>query len=318
MKLYYREVPRGNFGDDLNPWLWARLLPGFLDEDDNILFVGIGSILNDRIPDRPYKVVFGSGVGYGKLPLISKQKWKIYCVRGPLSAERLGLPAAIGIGDAAVLVRSLQMPKFDKVHKISYMPHQTSAALGNWEGICDEIGIHFIHPGKGVEAVMADILSSELLITEAMHGAIVADGFRVPWIPVRAYYQIPRFKWLDWCASIGLEYKPINLPCLLDPAKLSLLLRQRLLRKRSSLKSLINPFLELLIFGGGILAKLTDKRRINLAVARLKEVIGREPSLSADYAIDSATACLEKKLEMFKNDLSSGHFERWHAEASKK
>jgi len=81
MKLFYCKVTTGNFGDDLNPWLWPKLLPGIIDEDGSTLFVGIGSIINQFIPDAPLKIVFGSGVGYGTPPVIDERKWKVYCLR---------------------------------------------------------------------------------------------------------------------------------------------------------------------------------------------------------------------------------------------
>ena len=46
MKLYYYRATQGNFGDDLNSWLWEELVPGrWSDEDDGELFCGIGTII---------------------------------------------------------------------------------------------------------------------------------------------------------------------------------------------------------------------------------------------------------------------------------
>ena len=74
MKLFYYKDPGGNFGDDLNAWLWPRLIPELLDDRDDTLFVGIGSILDRRIPQEPRKIVFGTGVGYGLLPVLDSGK----------------------------------------------------------------------------------------------------------------------------------------------------------------------------------------------------------------------------------------------------
>ena len=62
MKLYYYRDPVGNFGDDLNPWIWTTLLPDFLDDDDTDLFLGIGTVINSAVPSAPRKLVFGAGL----------------------------------------------------------------------------------------------------------------------------------------------------------------------------------------------------------------------------------------------------------------
>ena len=63
MKLFYYQDPGGNFGDDLNAWLWPRLIPELLDGDEGSLFVGIGSILDRRIPRGAAKGSFRRGRG---------------------------------------------------------------------------------------------------------------------------------------------------------------------------------------------------------------------------------------------------------------
>ena len=90
-RLYYFKGAKPNFGDELNPWLWPRLLPDLLDDNDDELFLGIGTILNDGVPAPPRKIVFGSGFGYGLPPHVDSAKWNIYCVRGPLTANALGV-----------------------------------------------------------------------------------------------------------------------------------------------------------------------------------------------------------------------------------
>ena len=87
--LYYCKIASGNFGDDLNPWLWSRLAPEVCQVENKTLFVGIGTILTCRIPVEPIKMVFGSGCwGHGPLPRLD-DRWKVYCVRGPLTAAPL-------------------------------------------------------------------------------------------------------------------------------------------------------------------------------------------------------------------------------------
>ncbi len=45
MKLYYWDG--NNFGDKLNPWLWSQLLPNYFNDDTEIAFLGIGTLIND-------------------------------------------------------------------------------------------------------------------------------------------------------------------------------------------------------------------------------------------------------------------------------
>ena len=106
MKLYYYRTGVRNFGDDLNNWLWPKLIPELLDPTDGYLLIGIGTILNRRIPESPQKVVFGAGVGYGERPVLD-DSWTVYCVRGPLTAAALELSPDLAITDPAILVSTL-------------------------------------------------------------------------------------------------------------------------------------------------------------------------------------------------------------------
>jgi hypothetical protein len=75
----------------------------------------------------------------------------------------------------------------------------------------------FIDPGGEVDEVLAAIRGCEVVLAEAMHGAIIADALRIPWIPVRCYDHILDFKWRDWCESLQLQYEP----AVLDAKELS-------------------------------------------------------------------------------------------------
>jgi exopolysaccharide glucosyl ketal-pyruvate-transferase len=205
MKLYYYRGRTPNFGDELNAWLWPRLLPDFFDDDDSSIFLGIGSTLYDFLPRDSRKIVFGAGYGgYTPVPAID-DRWTFYFVRGRMTAEKLRLDPSMAIGDAAILVRSCAVPKPAKTHAVSFMPHWESARDGDWTDTVREAGLHYIDPSGSVERVLADILASELVVTEAMHGAIVADALRVPWVPVRPLQPRHRMKWLDWASALDLD-----------------------------------------------------------------------------------------------------------------
>lgn len=278
MKLYYYqdELGRRNFGDDLNPWLFNRLLQNILDDDDSKLFIGIGTILNDRIPDVKEKVVFGSGVGYGcDIPRIN-DSWKIYCVRGPLSARKLNIDPNLAIIDSAVLLNKFYKNNSSKKkYNVSFMPHITAAYTGGstWRTLCNELGYGYIDPRDDIDRVIADIDGSHILITESMHGAIVAETLRVPWIQVVTNSDILEFKWQDWCSSIGVNYNPVKLFPLWD----------------SDCTHLI-----------GNIKKDIKKRILS---AKLKNIAqSHNPILSKDYIFDALCNRLYEKLDQFISD----------------
>jgi succinoglycan biosynthesis protein ExoV len=234
MKLWYFRGEGGatNFGDELNPYLWRRLLPGMFDEDDGTQFVGIGTLLNDRLPSARRTVVFGSGVGYYGPPQ-PDDTWKIYCVRGPLSARALGLAPELAITDPAALLARSESADGRPMNRSArgFMPHWQSNP-SEWERVCRDAGIEFIDPRWAPARVLDAIRRCDVLLAEAMHGAVVADALRIPWIPVRTRERIHTFKWDDWCASLGLEYRPVTLPTLW-PARTGTVHAARRLVKRA-------------------------------------------------------------------------------------
>lgn len=208
MKLRYYKDAHGNFGDDLNPWLWDRLIPDAFDGRDDVLFLGIGTILNGDIPAGPTKLVFGSGTGYHSLPAVD-QRWKFYCVRGPRTAASLSLPPETAVTDAAALVATIIPPTLRR-SGVGFMPHHVSASLFDWKPLCRRLGLVYLDPAAPVDRTLSTMARLECVIADAMHGAIVADALRVPWIPVSLYAHTNEFKWLDWCDSLAMKYSPVK------------------------------------------------------------------------------------------------------------
>lgn len=209
MELHYYKDAVGNFGDDLNPWLWPQLFPMPIRAcaDDQTLFIGIGSLLNHRVPSMPpKKIVFGAGCGYGPAPAVTDQ-WRFWCVRGPLTASALGLPPSAAICDGAVLVRELMEPAPSPGGAAAFMPHHRTSPYDDWRAVCAPLGMRYIDPAGSVQETLDLIRMSSLVITESLHGAIVADAFRVPWIPVRTRRRILGFKWEDFALSLGLVHR---------------------------------------------------------------------------------------------------------------
>lgn len=212
MRLHYQADVQNNFGDALNQWLWPALLPDMWDEDGTV-FVGIGTILDQNVPQAALRVVFGSGTGYAPPPDTSIGPWRIYGVRGPLTAEVMRLHPSLALTDAAILLSEL--PEFKKPPKTGttlFVPHWKSVRYGSWRAICDDLGIDFVDPRDDSFDVVRRIASADKVIAESMHAAIIADAFRVPWVPIVLSREVSPFKWADWSLSLGLQYEPLCLP----------------------------------------------------------------------------------------------------------
>lgn len=215
MKLFHWRCEPGNFGDDLNLWLWDVLLPGFRQQHPEVLLVGVGTVLKRGVmPEEMIKLVVGSGVGYGPPPVVTGQRdWDVRCVRGPLTAEVLGLdPDRVAI-DPAVMVSD--MPEFrnlPKIYEALFVPHWQSAIHGVWSAVARAAQISYVSPCGEAKSVIRAIAQSKLVIAESMHAAIVADALRVPWIAVKTRHETHSFKWRDWAASLELTYRPEPIP----------------------------------------------------------------------------------------------------------
>lgn len=212
MFLYYAKDPKGNFGDDLNEIVWAHLIPGAWNPDPNHLFIGIGTILNDRIPNAPRKTVFGAGYGYGARPRLEEGRWDFHVVRGPITAKALNLDPNTAVTDPGILVRRIfQNGTRPRKQRVSFMPHHITDQNADWATICKQAGIHYISPRAPLNHVAEAIDNSDRLLTEAMHGAIAADAFRVPWKALEIFDGFNAEKWSDWCLSMELDSSAVRI-----------------------------------------------------------------------------------------------------------
>jgi succinoglycan biosynthesis protein ExoV len=290
VKLEYFKGEQPNFGDELNAWLWPQLLPNFFSDDPRVLFIGIGSIIGNVYPTDAKKVLFGAGYSptYHTAPDVHGGDWDVFFVRGPRTARALGLPESFGIGDAAILLRALNVQFRREPRYVGFMPHWESLPRGNWETACELAGIRLIDPRAPVEQIIGEILGCEVLITEAMHGAIVADALRVPWVPVLPIDSMHRGKWLDWADSLCLQLTQHRL----WPSSLS----------EVSIATMRRPFLSSIAAGlsrwpvSGIVGKVTTYT----AARRLTVLANQDPCLSADTVIEHATFQMQEKLSQLE------------------
>jgi succinoglycan biosynthesis protein ExoV len=145
--------------------------------------------------------------------MTDKSLWDIRAVRGPRTAEKLGIDPEFGIIDPAVMVAG--MPEFRNLPKTNgtiFIPHWESTIGSIWPVVCQTVGVTYIDPRGEAKAVISAIAQSELVIAESMHAAILADAFRVPWVAVSTSEEINAFKWSDWADTVEVAYRPRQIP----------------------------------------------------------------------------------------------------------
>lgn len=331
MKIFYYKDPAGNFGDDLNEWIWDALVPGIWKNDAPTHFSGIGTIIGPTMPKAKSWVVFSSGAGYGPAPEgFGGRDWDLVCVRGPLTAKVLGLDKSLVVSDGAMLLS--QVPGLEPLteserHGVVFMPHHHALYTGAWEEVCARAGIEYLDPRADSRTTLERIRRAKLVVADAMHAAIVADALRVPWIPVTTSREISTFKWLDWTLSLDMPYEPTVLPqstsaeavrsatlplyaydfALADRSVDATLAHYRRDRARKAARSWpLRRNIGHGIYKHGLLPLVRsralgrfhfDERRIERAADALRRVAAARPRLSADAIWQGAVGELMFRLE---------------------
>lgn len=211
MNIYYYQSPSGNFGDDLNQWLWPRVLPVSLKNCTHEWLVGIGTILDERLVAlKGRKAIFGTGFRPSEWIPTIQSDWTIAWVRGPLTCEALSLPREYAHTDPAMLVARVWNSNVGRTGSVGFMPHYHTMKLIDCQQLARRAGVTLIDPSQTTEQAMTAIASVDRILTEAMHGAIVADALNVPWKRIkltswrRESAKVSDFKWSDWTESISL------------------------------------------------------------------------------------------------------------------
>ncbi|MGQ9588993.1 MAG: polysaccharide pyruvyl transferase family protein [Planctomycetota bacterium] len=294
MKLVYHKDPAGNFGDDLNPWLWGELLgPEFFDGDERLLFYGVGTLLSPRTVRRPgKKIVFGSGAA-SRARIRLDCSFDVRCVRGPLTAKALGLREEFAVTDPACLVADTSVGRRDapKEYAVSVIPHHLSVGMLDWDDVSARCGMRWIDPRSPFLRVFEEIRRSRLVLTESLHGAVVADAFRVPWIPIRYSHRFLEFKWRDWAESLGIDLAIAELPAAFTGA----------LSPAARAKNLFRRALGTLAANRAWSRRPCRRSTADevAAFARALSRVAREvaPRLSSDAALERALGRLRDKLD---------------------
>lgn len=212
MKLFYYQAAGGNFGDDLNGACWDRAWPDYRQSHAADWLVGIGSILDGRLNELPgTKLILGTGHRFTKFGMPDLRSCRLGFVRGPLTCRALGIDEYHAITDGAVLMGVDRTARATSDPRPGFMPHFHTRQRFDCARLAEMADVRLIDPSGPVDAVLEAIAQSSQLLTEAMHGAIVADAMGVPWQRVSIFNRRLEgparvdFKWQDWGASLDLD-----------------------------------------------------------------------------------------------------------------
>lgn len=238
MNIKYCPIDGGNFGDDLNTLLWARLFPDLSRLKEKVLVFGIGTLLDGRHDPRVTKIVLGSGLGT-EAAASPDHSWEFRWVRGPLTAQAFGLSSERALGDAALLWPELQ-PRRDAQlpGPIGLIPHFRTWDSFDWHQVAADAGMVAINPRQSPSLVIAQLRTCSRVMAESLHGAICADAMGIPWAPCVLAHRFNEFKWNDWLATVNRPF----MPCIAD---------RPLVRSVTPTKALANRLARLVSYQSG-------------------------------------------------------------------
>jgi succinoglycan biosynthesis protein ExoV len=209
MRLVYFRKSVPNFGDDLNALLWPALMPRLFDDDPASAFLGIGTIIGMPVDEHARLHVFSSGAGYDGLANWAGRDVRYRCVRGPLSARLLGLEPEAALSDGAILTPLAE--GFPSAAggggETLVIPHYETIARPGWPEAASLCGFGLVDPRGAPGDIVARIAGARLVLTESLHGAIIADTYGVPWIAFATSKNFGPTKWVDWRQSLGEEFQ---------------------------------------------------------------------------------------------------------------
>ncbi|HBJ38236.1 MAG TPA: hypothetical protein DDZ51_26475 [Planctomycetaceae bacterium] len=219
-------IGRPNFGDDLNPYFFGKLLSDsvhFANQARRHL-LGIGSIVNTV---NAGSIVVGSGLLSPEMnPKLSAMR--IISLRGYRTAESIGYDPGY-YGDPALLVARLFPQSIQPTYRLGLIPHHSQAKQwrplvksGSNGTFAHSFGINarnhdakvmgesrsrqdvlYIDPSWHPLRVIDSIRSCQGILSQSLHGLIIADAYGIPngWLSPDPQMEGGEFKFEDYYST---------------------------------------------------------------------------------------------------------------------
>jgi len=209
-----------NIGDSLNEPLYRWIAGREMTRKTRRQILGCGTILHN-VKGTAGTEVWGSGYN-GRSDLSKRRPPKIHAVRGPLTRRAClewGWDCPRVYGDPGMLVPRLVAAELPARLFLGWIPHFKSERI-------KRTGYLTISPQtQDIEGFVHQILSCKVIVSESLHGLILADAYGIPsvWAPRESKRSDPlpptwEFKYNDYYASLGLWREPSMNP---DDAQLN-------------------------------------------------------------------------------------------------
>ncbi|PNU05602.1 hypothetical protein A8V01_15700 [Novosphingobium guangzhouense] len=118
-----------------------------------------------------------------------------------LNADRVLTDGAI----LAPLLRRFRPRETDLQGGVAVVPHFETMDFPGWREAVQMAGFTLVDPRGTPESVIRCLAGARLVLTESLHGAIIADAFGVPWRGFAVSRNFSTAKWADWAASLDLK-----------------------------------------------------------------------------------------------------------------
>lgn len=222
----YDKNKNGNFGDDLNQYLYRRVFenfyiikfPSFLRKSRNLFIpyriIFVGSILRYNLNKS---IIIGAGIIKDNEKVWGKPK-VIFSLRGPLTRNILfknDIDSPKLYGDLGLIMPLIYKPKSTtKKIKIGIIPHYIDQNLKTTNSVINKFNLHFIDITSNVEKFIDTINQCDYVLSSSLHGLIVSDAYNIPnrWVKLSSNVVGDGFKFKDYFMSVNrFDTEPIGL-----------------------------------------------------------------------------------------------------------